>query len=186
MDDRQRIGYETGLRAAVLAGDEDAWRAWYDAHADGLRRYVLWRCGGIADMADDVLQDAWLTAVRRIGEFKPQTAGFRQWISGIAAFTLKNHLRKRQRTIVRQQVLVEVLATNEVAADDDRSWRTAKALGELPPRYERVLRAKYLDGRSVNDIACQWNESPKAVESLLTRARDQFRNAYERLGRADG
>lgn len=186
MDDRQRIGYETGLRAAVLAGDEAAWRAWYDAHADGLRRYVLWRTGGIADLADDVLQDAWLTAVRRIGDFKPQAGGFRQWLNGIAAFTLKNHLRKRQRVVVRQQVLVEVPASDDTPSDPDRAWRIVKALAELPPRYERVLRAKYLDGRSVNDIAGEWNDSPKAVESVLTRARDQFRNAYERLSRADG
>jgi RNA polymerase sigma-70 factor, ECF subfamily len=186
MDDRQRIGYETGLRAAVLAGDEAAWRAWYDAHADDLRRYVLWRCGGIADLADDVLQDSWLTAVRRIRDFHPSAGGFRHWINGIAAFTLKNHLRKRQWVSVRQQVLVEVPAASGPSTDDDRAWRTAKALAELPPRYERVLRAKYLDGRSVNDIACEWNESPKAVESVLTRARDQFRNAYERLGRTDG
>jgi RNA polymerase sigma-70 factor (ECF subfamily) len=186
MDDRQRIGYETGLRAAVLAGDEAAWRAWYDAHADGLRRYVLWRCGGSDDLADDVLQDTWLTAVRRIGDFKPRTGGFRLWLNGIAALTLQNHLRKQRRLTVRQHVLVEVPDAGDAATDDDRAWRTAKALAELPPRSERVLRAKYLEGRSVNDMAAAWNESPKAVESALTRAREQFRNAYERLVRANG
>jgi RNA polymerase sigma-70 factor (ECF subfamily) len=186
MEESQRIGYETGLRAAVLTGDEAAWRAWYDAHADGLHRYVMWRCGNLAELADDVVQEVWLTAVRRIADFKPQTGGFRQWLNGIAALTLKNHLRKRQRIQVRQQVLVEVPAASNSPDDDDRAWRTAKALSEMPPRYERVLRAKYLDGCSVNDIAHDWNESPKAVESVLTRAREQFRNAYERLGRADG
>lgn len=186
MDDRQRIGYETGLRAAVLAGDEAAWRAWYDAHAQNLRRYVLWRCGSIADLADDVLQDTWLTAVRRIGEFQPKVSGFRQWINGIAAFTLKNHLRKLKRTSIRREALLEVPAISNSLADEDRAWRTAQALAELPPRYERALRLKYLDGLSVNDIACDWRESPKAVESVLTRAREQFRNAFERLGRANG
>jgi RNA polymerase sigma-70 factor (ECF subfamily) len=48
----------------------------------------------------------------------------------------------------------------------------------LPPHYEEVLRCKYLDGQSVADIALAWNESPKAVESLLTRARHAFREAY--------
>jgi RNA polymerase sigma-70 factor (ECF subfamily) len=48
----------------------------------------------------------------------------------------------------------------------------------LPDHYESVLRAKYLDGRSVAEIALQRGESEKAVESLLTRARAAFREAY--------
>jgi RNA polymerase sigma-70 factor (ECF subfamily) len=54
----------------------------------------------------------------------------------------------------------------------------AAALGVLPEHYEAVLRAKYLEGRSLADIAAQRRESPKAVESLLTRARQAFRQAY--------
>lgn len=185
MDEGQRISYETGLRSAVLAGDESAWRAWYDAHNADLRRYVHWRCGGIADLTDDVLQDAWLTAVRRIADFQPKLGSFGQWMNGIAAFTIKNHLRKLRRADVRQQMLVEVPAQESVISDDDRSWRIAKSLAEMPPRYEKVLRAKYLDERSVNDIAKEWNESPKAVESLLSRAREQFRNAFAGMDRRD-
>ena len=49
----------------------------------------------------------------------------------------------------------------------------------LPDRYEAVLRAKYLEGRSVQDIASAWDETPKAVESLLTRARQAFRALFD-------
>ena len=61
--------------------------------------------------------------------------------------------------------------------------RVARALATLPDRYEAVLRAKYLEGRSVQDIASAWDETPKAVESLLTRARQAFRKAYEKSER---
>jgi RNA polymerase sigma-70 factor, ECF subfamily len=54
-------------------------------------------------------------------------------------------------------------------------------LSRLPERYEAALRAKYLDQQSVVEIAEAWNESPKAVESLLTRARESFRQEYKRL-----
>ncbi|HBI44343.1 MAG TPA: hypothetical protein DDY78_16050, partial [Planctomycetales bacterium] len=56
--------------------------------------------------------------------------------------------------------------------------RLAAALSALPDRYEAVLRAKYLDGRSVIDIAAESGETPKAIESLLSRARQAFRDAY--------
>jgi hypothetical protein len=37
----------------------------------------------------------------------------------------------------------------------------------------------------VNYIAEEWHETPKAIESLLTRARQAFRTAYERLSGTD-
>ena len=59
---------ERRLHRAVLAGDERAWRALYDASFAGLDAYVLWRCAGLRDRADDVVQETWLTAVRRIAD----------------------------------------------------------------------------------------------------------------------
>ena len=45
--------------------------------------------------------------------------------------------------------------------------------------YEAVLRAKYLDRQTVEEIAAARGETMKAVESLLSRARQAFREAYE-------
>ena len=54
-------------------------------------------------------------------------------------------------------------------------------LASLSERHEAVLRAKYLEQHSVADIAAEWDETPKAVESLLSRARAAFREAYQLL-----
>jgi RNA polymerase sigma-70 factor (ECF subfamily) len=61
---------------------------------------------------------------------------------------------------------------------EDRAERVALALASLLEHYEAVLRAKYLDGNSVAEIACERHETPKAIESLLTRAREAFRGIY--------
>jgi len=45
-----------------------------------------------------------------------------------------------------------------------------------------VLRAKYLEGLSVAEIASARGETPKAVESLLSRARQAFRKVYQGQG----
>ena len=47
MDEADRAWRERGLRDAVLAGDERAWRSWYDEAYAGLFAYVHWRCGGL-------------------------------------------------------------------------------------------------------------------------------------------
>ena len=57
---------ERAIRDAVLAGDMAAWRAWYAEYFDRMAAYVRWRCGGLADLADDAIQETWLTAVRRL------------------------------------------------------------------------------------------------------------------------
>ena len=66
----------------------------------------------------------------------------------------------------------------------------ASALTPLPviavnsrhPRMKSAaLRAKYEHGDSVADIAAQWGDTSKAVESVLTQARAAFREEYQRL-----
>src|SRR5207248_2333840 len=53
MEASDRVWRERSLREAVLAGDEQAWRQWYDECCDGLYAYLLWRCGGLRDHADE-------------------------------------------------------------------------------------------------------------------------------------
>jgi RNA polymerase sigma-70 factor (ECF subfamily) len=172
-----RVDRERLLRRAVLAGDEQAWRALYDGACDALYAYVLWRSGGLRDRADELSQEAWLHAVRRIADFDPDRASFLAWLRGIAANLSRNHVRRdvRRQTgpLEGEQAAPE---TNRAEAD-----RVAAALAALSPRYESVLRAKYLDGQSVADIAAESGESVKAVESLLSRARQAFRDAYTQL-----
>ena len=184
MDDG-RAQRERDLRDAVLTGDEQAWRWWYEESFAPLDAYVAWRCGGLRDLADDVLQETWLVAVRRIRDFDPAQGSFLGWLSGIAANVIRARLRQSGRAKARVQSLggaEQICSAPLPDADrDDPAERVARALDELPERYERVLRAKYLEQRSVANIAEAWQESAKAVESLLTRARQAFRDIYHRL-----
>ena len=173
---------ERGLRSAVLAGDERAWQTWYEESYAGLRAYIAWRCAGWHDLADEALQETWLTALRRIRAFDPGRGLFANWLRGIAANVLHNQLRQRARRARQVQPLNgEVAACGPADAfeDRDRAEAIARALAVLPRRYEAVLRAKYLDEQSVAAIAEAWQETPKAIESLLTRAREAFRAAYQ-------
>jgi hypothetical protein len=58
------------------------------------------------------------------------------------------------------------------------AWR--RRLDQLPEHYEAVLRAKHrrvVGGRHCRGV---WAK-PKAIESLLTRACDAFRTAFQRM-----
>ena len=176
MNSDERVWRERGLCAAVVAGDEAAWKTLYDDSFAGLYAYVRWRCGGLRDVADEIVQETWLTAVRRVRRFDPARGDFAGWLRGIAANLLRNQFRRGRRDRRRRRLTDD--AATQPAADRDQAERVGRALAALPERYEAVLRAKYLDGRSVTDIAATTGETPKAVESLLTRARQAFRDVY--------
>jgi RNA polymerase sigma-70 factor (ECF subfamily) len=182
MNPSDRVWRERGLRSAVLAGDERAWQAWYEQSYEGLAAYVAWRCAGLRDLGEEVIQETWLTAVRRIRSFDPERGSFANWLRGIAANVLRNHFRRNERrgsTNPPHNGQVSPLPSAELTVERrDQAERTAHTLTELPERYEAVLRAKYLDQQSVADIAAAWSETPKAIESLLTRARQAFREAF--------
>jgi len=177
MSEADRVGRDRGLRAAVLAGDERAWQTWYDECFPALDAYVLWRCGGLRDLADDALQETWLTAVRRVREFDPARSAFSAWLRGIAANVMRNQFRRHASR--QTHSLNGDLANRDDSAARDRGERIARALAVLSERHEQVLRLKYLEDKGVGAIAQEWNESSKAVESLLTRARAAFRAAYD-------
>ncbi len=175
-----RVWRERGMRSAVLAGDEQAWRAWYEETFPGLDAFVRWRCAGLRDWADDVLQETWLVAVRRIRAFDPERGSFADWLRGIAANLLRNQLKRRRPTPSLNGRLEAQRGTDEVYSRE-QAEQIALALSRLPERYEAALRAKYLDQQGVAKIAEAWKETPKAIESLLTRARQAFREEYQRL-----
>lgn len=183
MDDGEAGWRERAIRDAVLAGDRAAWRAWYAEYFDRLAAYVRWRCGGLLDIADDAIQETWLTAVKRLRSFDPAKGPFFAWLRGIAANAIRNALRARRRQGRRCQPLEsgnETATKPPDAAAVERAERVADTLAMIPEHYEAVLRAKYLDQMTVEEIARTRQESAKAVESLLTRARQAFREAYEK------
>jgi RNA polymerase sigma-70 factor (ECF subfamily) len=185
MASQERSQRERSLRQRILAGDETAWAALYEEAFAGLWAYISWRCAGRHDLAEEVAQDTWLVAVRRLRSFDPEQAPFLAWLRGIAAHLLRNRFRQRQR---KQQTLEEkdLIAPPDPGAEQrEQAEVIARALAELPERYEAVLRAKYLEQASVEGIAADWGQTPKAVESLLSRARQALRAIYLRIEGTD-
>ncbi len=144
--------------------------------------YVLWRCAGLPDLTADAIQQTWLEAARHLGRFDPARGSFSDWIGGIVRKVLLAEVRKWRRYRHRHRSLDGGPEPGRIPAATGEAEAVVRALAELPAEIEEVLRAKYLDGQSVRDIADGLRISPKAVESRLTRAREAFRAAFPQLG----
>jgi len=171
---------EQALRQAVLAGNEAAWRVLYERTFNPIYAFVFHRAGRQRERTEEIVQEVWLIAVRRLTAFDPSQGSFESWLKGIAENVLKNH---RRRWLREPRVEFSETEAPGRTANDELASREllALAMTALPSRYETVLRAKYQERLSVAEIAGRLGGTPKAIESLLSRAREAFRQAYERL-----
>ena len=62
---------------------------------------------------------------------------------------------------------------------DERAALIQAALATLPKERRDVLKSKYIEGRSVKEIAGKFGRTPKAVESMLSRARGELRDLLQ-------
>src|SRR5690349_2250461 len=88
------LGDDVVLRAQ--RGDAAAWNELYDEHAERLVRWLR-RSGrhDAATDAEDIAAEAWLTAARRVGDFRGDRCDFGGWLFGIA----RNVRRRRDRAM---------------------------------------------------------------------------------------
>jgi RNA polymerase sigma-70 factor, ECF subfamily len=162
--------------------DAAAWDEFYEEHAREVYGFVFRLLRSDSQAAADVFQDMWLDAIGHIGQFDPTRGEFRSWLFGIARRRVALHWRKRltrSGTTAPEEIAFDGLDGAVVPEDVTEHLEQAAvvraSLLALPPERRQVLVEKYVEELSVAQIAARSGKSPKAVESLLSRAREQFR-----------
>ncbi|MEJ2701339.1 MAG: RNA polymerase sigma factor [Sedimentisphaerales bacterium] len=174
---------ETFVICAAQNGSERAWRQLFEGHFDAVYQFCVALAGGRHDLAEEVAQQVFVVAARRIRRFDPGRATFRAWLLGI----VKNRnmaIRSSERRRKRHE---ESTASRsfETTTQEEPDLRVHEALARLPSHYRVVLEAKYLRGLSMSEIAADSGASIEAIESLLRRARAGFARVYEQISTLD-
>jgi RNA polymerase sigma-70 factor (ECF subfamily) len=173
------LGDPRQLSFAALVADKSRFRAWYDEALPRVYRYLLTRCGDEA-LAEEVTQEAFIEALRARRRFEGRSDPV-TWICAIGRNRLIDHVRHDRRTAIRHLRLVESrgdLESSAWGASDERET-VDRALATLLPDQRVALMFRYLDQMSVREVARLMHRSESATESLLSRARERFRLAYE-------
>lgn len=189
---------ELVLRDALLRGDRAAADGFLGRHVAGLYEFVHYRVGGNRVVAEDVVQDTFLTALERLASFDGRSS-LHAWLCGIAKNKILNE-RRRQRPAAIEDVLAE--ADPEIEAillSIDRTPLPESALelaetrelvgatlSSLPPEYKQALLQKYVEELSTAEIAARSGKHEKAAESTLHRARLAFGRVFTLLAKKRG
>jgi len=181
------------LIKAMLAGEERAFRTFFDAYFPRVYRFALPRLGGDIEASKEVVQATLTKGIRKLESFRGEAALF-SWLCQICRNEVVDYLRAHKRH-ASHLVLVddspELRAAFEsiaAPAQQGPSQRYADAetrrlvrsiLDRLPNRYGDVLEWKYIEGRSVEEIGTKLGIGATAAQSILARARVGFREALE-------
>lgn len=179
----------------MLGGDEQAFEAFFNAYFARVYRFALPRLNGDADATREVVQSTLAKAMRRIGDFRGESALF-TWICQICRREAVDYIRSRRRH-TRHVVLIDdrpelraAIEALEAPEEFDlvKSYGRAEAgrlvrvvLDRLPANYGNALEWKYMEGNSVEEIGERLGIGTIAAQSLLARARVAFREALEQV-----
>src|ERR1700675_4913867 len=105
---RMRPSVETSIESdaiaveRTLAGDRDAFRVLVERHSHNVFR-LAYRMTGNQHDAEEVVQEAFLRAYQKLGQFAAR-ANFGTWVYRIAANYAIDRLRKRQKEEARREM----------------------------------------------------------------------------------
>lgn len=162
-----------------MFADEQAFRSWYDRAFPVLYSFVFARLGGDADVATEIIQEAFVEGVRNRGRFDGSSDPV-TWLCGIARHKVADYFRRLERERRRKLKLIRDEHRPDPGTSHGVETQDAVlgAIRSLLPVQRAVLTMHYLDDMPVKEIASALGRSVSAVESLLARARDNFRRAY--------
>lgn len=174
MDDR-------ALVEALRAGDPQAPRLLIERF-QGLIFGLCLRMMGHRQDAEDVMQEAFLRALRGVGGFDGERP-LQPWLLGIAANRCRTALARRSR----RPGLAEMIETHVdhrpgLADPDDLAGELERGLQRLRPEYRLVFALYHEQGLPYEEIAGSIGRPIGTVKTWLHRARAEMAEYLSRRG----
>jgi len=159
------------------AGEAEAFGQLYDRYVDLVYRYVYYRVGSQA-LAEDLVSETFLRALRRITSFRWQGRDFAAWLVTIARNLVADHYKSGRYRL-------EISTEDMVAAS---GWRLAEegpehavlqsmtnralieAVKKLGAEQQECIVLRFLQGLSVSETALAMGKNDGSIKALQYRA----------------
>lgn len=168
---------EARLIAAARKGDSRAFAALVDAHQQAVRGFLRRYTRHWAD-ADDIAQEAFVTAWRKLAAFEGRSS-FRSWVSGIGFRIARDARRSHGRAQVRETdwIAAQSYASDEAPLEDRIALQ--RALGDLPDEQRAAVALCLGEGFSHSEAASILKLPLGTVKSHVSRGREKLLRALE-------
>jgi RNA polymerase sigma-70 factor (ECF subfamily) len=174
--------------ARAAAGDESAFRELYRAHV----RPVYWIAYGIlgsAPDAEDVTQETFVAAWRKLRGFELQGESILPWLATICRFQAANRLRQRRRDQANtadaaDETIPSTVSVEEQVITAALAERIASEVGTLNSLDREIFRLCAAEGYAYQAAAEELGISHAVVRNRLSRVRTRLRGAVKEASEA--
>lgn len=151
----------------------------YERTLDEVYRYASRLTGGDRVRTDELVQETYLSVMRRIGNDDPPIEPNLAYLLVTCRSRFIDQLRSdRRRRLREERVAGSDAAVAPIDPSDLDPGRATAALGQLRDDQRAALVLRYVDDLEVADVAELLDRSVRATESLLVRARTALRTAF--------
>jgi RNA polymerase sigma-70 factor (ECF subfamily) len=174
------LDYESDERLLIEAAQRDPIRfaELYENNFDRVYAFVAYRVRD-RDEAQDLTAEVFHQALDSIQRFQWQGVPFAAWLLGIASKLLADHWKRLGR---RQETPADELEEAGSDAAIEQRAMLFQLVDALPPDQRQVIIRRFVDQRSIREIAHELGRSEGAIKQLQFRAlqglRAQMRSKY--------
>jgi RNA polymerase sigma-70 factor (ECF subfamily) len=140
----------------------------YEAYVDRVYAYVIRRVHNRAE-AEDVTAEVFQQALENLGRYEWRGVEFARWLYRIAANSISD--RRREDSRERGDPDTEPA----FSADIERRAMLSQLVESLPADQQRVIHERFVEQRSIKEIAQSLGRSEGAVKQLQFRALEALR-----------
>lgn len=160
-------------RPLVEAAQADPARfvALYERYIDRVYAFVSQRTPDRAT-AEDITSEVFQRALANLGRFEWRGVPFVAWLFRIASNALADHWRKQGRDL--EHPPAEVPDAHELQ-ELERRVIVFQLVDRLPEAQRQVVQMRFVEGKSIAEIATALGRSEGAVKQLQLRALDNLR-----------
>ena len=149
----------------------------YSANYSKVVQYINKKIGNYSE-AEDLASEVFLYAYKHYDEYDSEKSSINTWLYLIVNSRLKNYYRDTKVSVDLESV-VGVLADESIDLEqcvylEQIGSQLAEAIGRLPERQAQIIRMRFFEQRSSNDIAERLNITPVNVRVQLSRALDKL------------
>jgi len=168
---------ETDERLLVDAAQHDPRRfaELYELHFHRVYAYVLRRVER-REEAEDVTSEVFHSALAAINSFEWRGGPFSAWLIRIAANAITDRWRRTSR---ESDVPLPDDITDTNAEDIEQCAALSQLVQNLPADQKQVIVLRFVEQRSIKEIASELRRSEGAVKQLQFRALEKLRAQME-------
>ena len=171
IDADERLLVEAAQRNPAKFGDL------YEIHFETVYAFIARRVRD-RDTVEDLTSDVFNKALANLPDYEWRGAPFGAWLIRIAANAVADQAKRASREVQNSPDTPEPSATPDMEGVEN-SARLFRLVGELPDDQRRVIFDRFVEQRSIREIARQLGRTEGAVKQLQYRALEKLRVQME-------